>query len=98
LVVNGTQIFCTICPPCSSKVRWNPPRASQEYAWSRLSATMRRYFVLFTVQSPKACMGWLAVAPVRTIHFAALRWVRSSEAMSGNVVGMRALSTNGCSA
>ena len=43
-------------------------------------------------------MGWLVVQPLRTIHFAGLRWVRSSAAMTGNVVGTRSASTKGWSA
>jgi hypothetical protein len=32
LVLNGVQIFCTICPPLSSNVRWKPPTVSHPNA------------------------------------------------------------------
>ena len=60
--------------------------------------TTRLYLRLLATHSPKGCMGWLVVQPVRTIHLAGLRWVRSSAAMTGNVVGTRPASTKGCSA
>jgi len=41
------------------------------------------YFVFFSTQSANGCIGWLVVQPVRTIHFAGLRCVMSSAAMTG---------------
>ena len=40
-------------------------------------------------------MDWLLFQPVRTTHFAGLRWVRSSEDMTGYVVGIFAPSAKG---
>ena len=51
-------------------------------------AAIFRYFVFFSTHSPNGCIGWLVAHPVRTIHFAGLRWVRSSAAMTGKVLGI----------
>ena len=56
------------------------------------------YLRVLATQSPNGCIGWLVVQPVRTIHLAGFRWVRSSAAITGKVVGMRWPSTKGWSA
>ncbi len=46
-------------------------------------AAIFRYLVFFSTQSANGCIGWLVDQPVRTIHFAGLRCVMSSAAMTG---------------
>src|SRR5713101_4370902 len=56
------------------------------------------YLRFLATHSPKGCVDWLLFHPVRTTHLAGLRWVRSSEDMTGYVVGIFAASAKGWSA
>ena len=60
--------------------------------------TILLYLSVLATHSPKTCMDWLEFQPVRTTHFAGFRWVRSSEDMTGYVVGIRWASARGWSA